>query len=164
MVADVAPDDRTLAMVRTFDASPERVFAAWTDPAHFMEWFGPPGMRNTHCRLDLRVGGGWELTAEGRGTTRALSGRYLAIDPPRLLSFTWAWHETGSLDTPREHETTVTLAFRRIGRRTEMTLTQARFRDGDGTTRHRWGWTGSFERLEAFLRQPDGRSEGGDNG
>ncbi|WP_421997582.1 SRPBCC family protein [Reyranella sp.] len=164
MVASAVPDDRTLEMVRTFDAPPERVFAAWTDPVQLLDWFGPPGMRNTHCRLDLRVGGGWELTAEGRGTTRALSGRYLAIDPPRLLAFTWAWHEAGSLDTPREHETVVTLAFRSVGHRTEMTLTQTRFRDADGAARHRWGWTGTFERLDAFLRQHGDHPEGGDNG
>jgi uncharacterized protein YndB with AHSA1/START domain len=151
MAANAVPDDRTLVMTHTFDATPERLFAAWTDPEQFMQWFGPPGMTNTHCRFDLRVGGTWELTAVGLGTTRAISGKYLAIDPPRLLSFTWAWHERGSLDTPREHETTVTLQFRPAGKRTELLLTQSRFRDADGTARHNWGWTGSFGRLDAYL-------------
>lgn len=156
MLASAVPDDRTLSMVHTFDAEPARVFAAWTDPAQFAEWFGPHGMKTTHCRLDLRVGGAWELTGEGLGTHRAISGKYLAIDPPRLLSFTWAWHESGSLDTPREHETIVTLELRPVGpagRRTELTLTQTRFRDPTGTANHRWGWTGSFEKLDAFLRR-----------
>jgi uncharacterized protein YndB with AHSA1/START domain len=151
MAANAAPDDRTLVMTHIFDAAPARVFAAWTDPAQFADWFGPAGMKTTHCQLDLRVGGAWELTGEGRGTTRAISGKYLAVDPPRLLSFTWAWHESGSLDTPREHETTVTLEFKPVGKRTEMTLTHARFRDTAGTANHRWGWTGSFEKLDAFL-------------
>ena len=151
MLASAVPDDRTLTMVRTLNAAPERVFAAWTDPVQFGLWFGPQGMTITHCHLDLVVGGTWEVTGEGRGTTRAVSGKYLAIDPPRLLSFTWAWHETGSLDTPREHETTVTLQFRAVGQRTEMTLTQLRVRDADGASRHNWGWSGSFEKLEAVL-------------
>ncbi len=151
MAASAVPDDRTLVMIHTFDASPERVFAAWTEPGQVAEWFGPPGMKTTHCRLDLRVGGGWELTGEGLGTSRAISGKYLAIDPPRLLSFTWAWHESGSLDTPREHETTVTLEFKPVGRRTEMTLTQARFRDATGAANHYRGWSGSFEKLVALL-------------
>jgi len=151
MLASAAPDDRTLRMVHSFDATPDRVFAAWIDAGQFAEWFGPHGMKNTHCRLDLHVGGTWELTGEGLGTRRAVSGKYLAIDPPRLLSFTWAWHETGDLGTPREHETTVTLEFKPVGRRTEMTLTQSRFRDGTGTANHRWGWTGSFEKLDALL-------------
>ena len=87
----------------------------------------------------------------GLGTRRAVSGRYLDVDPPRRLSFTWAWRATGDLDTPREHETTVTLQFRPVGSRTEMTLTQARFGDPAGAANHRWGWTGSFDKLEALL-------------
>ena len=55
MAASAAPDDRTLVMTHTFDATPERLFAAWTDPDQFMQWFGPHGMTNTHCRFDLRV-------------------------------------------------------------------------------------------------------------
>ena len=141
----------TFTIERVYPAAPARVFAAWTDPEQFAEWFGPHGMKNTHCRFDLRVGGAWELTGEGLGTRRAISGKYLAIDPPRLLSFTWAWHESGSLDTPREHETTVTLQFKLVGKRTEMTLTQSRFRDTTGTANHHWGWTGSLEKLDAFL-------------
>lgn len=151
MVASAVPDDRTLVMTQTFDATPARVFAAWTDPAQFAEWFGPQDMKTTNCRLELRVGGAWELTGEGLGAKRAISGKYLAVDPPRLLSFTWAWHASGSLDTPREHETVVTLEFEPVGERTEMTLTQSRFRDATGAANHRWGWTGSFEKLDAFL-------------
>jgi len=32
-----------------------------------------------------------------------------------------------------------------------VTLSQSRFRDDTGTANHRWGWTGSFEKLETFL-------------
>lgn len=154
MLASAIPDDRTLRMVHTFKAEPERLFAAWTDPAQFVEWFGPHGMTNTHCRFDLRVGGSWELAGEGLGTRRALSGRYLEIEPPRRLSFTWAWHATGTLDSPREHETVVTLELKPVvGRRTELTLIQTRFRDATGARNHHWGWTASFEKLDVFLAQ-----------
>ena len=151
MAASAATDDRTLRMVHTFDATVERVFAAWTDPAQFMEWFGPHGMTNVLCEFDLRVGGTWRVLAEGRGTRRAVSGRYLEIDPPRRLVFTWAWHETADLATPREHETTVTLDFKPGSGRTELTLTQSLFRDRTGADNHRWGWGESFEKLTAFL-------------
>ena len=75
----------------------------------------------------------------------------LEIEPPKRLVFTWAWHETGDLGTPREHETVVTLQFRAVGTKTEMTLTQASFRDATGTRNHEWGWTESFEKLGTFL-------------
>ena len=151
MAVSAAADERTLHMVHTFDAPVERVFAAWTDPAQVMEWFGPHGMKNMLCELELRVGGTWRLQAEGLGTRRAVSGKYLEIDPPRRLVFTWAWHETGDLATPREHETTVALDFRPVGRRTELTLTQSLFRDSAGTENHRWGWGQSLEKLAALL-------------
>lgn len=151
MAASAGLDERTLSMAHTFEASPERLFAAWTDPDQFVQWFGPHGMTITFCEFDLRVGGTWRLEAEGLGTRRALSGRYVEIDPPRRLVFTWAWHETGDLATSREHETTVALEFKPVGRRTELTLTQSRFRDRTGTDNHRWGWTQSFEKLASFL-------------
>jgi len=151
MVADVAADERTLCMVHVFDAPAGRVFEAWTDPAQFMQWFGPHGMTITHCEMDLRPGGRWAVEAEGLGTLRAVSGKYLEIDPPRRLVFTWAWHENGRLATPREHETTVALDFKPLGARCELTLTQSRFRDRTGTDNHRWGWTQSFEKLVDLL-------------
>jgi len=155
MAASAVADERVLSMAHTFDAPIERVFAAWTEPAQFMEWFGPHGMTNTHCELDVRVGGMWQLQGEGLGTRRAVSGKYLEIEPPRRLVFTWAWHETGDLASPREHETVVELRFRAVDTSTEMTLTQSSFRDATGTRNHEWGWTGSFEKLDAFLRRKE---------
>ncbi len=54
-----------LRMTRTFDATPDRVFAAWTNPDHFGSWFGPAGMKTVECNLDARVGGAWRLMGEG---------------------------------------------------------------------------------------------------
>ena len=156
MAASAAPDELVLSMVHAFDAPIERVFRAWTDPAQLVEWFGPHGMTNTHCELDLRVGGAWRLQGEGLGTRRAVSGEYLEVEPPRCLVFTWAWHERGDFAAPREHETVLTLVFKPVGDRTEMTLTHGPFRDRTGVDNHHHGWTGSFDKLEALLA-----SEGG---
>jgi uncharacterized protein YndB with AHSA1/START domain len=151
MDASAELEERTLRLVHTFEASPARLFAAWTDPRQFMQWFGPHGMTNTFCEFDLRVGGTWQLEAEGRDIHRAVSGKYLEIDPPRRLVFTWAWHESGRLVSPREHETKVALGFKPVGRRTELTLTQSLFRDRTGADNHRWGWTEAFEKLATLL-------------
>jgi len=43
-----------LRMTRTFDAEPDRVFAAWTDPQAFGSWFGPVGMKTVLCDVDPR--------------------------------------------------------------------------------------------------------------
>ena len=57
-----AVDDRTLRLTRRFDASPERLFDAWTDQDQFAEWFGPKGVTTVYCDLDPRTGGAWDAT------------------------------------------------------------------------------------------------------
>jgi uncharacterized protein YndB with AHSA1/START domain len=47
----------TFTIERTYDAAPERVFAAWADPAAKARWFGGPGDGDTEYELDFRVGG-----------------------------------------------------------------------------------------------------------
>lgn len=154
MIAPYPAADRTttLQMVRIFKASRERLFAAWTDPRLLAAWFGPPDVSVRSCELDVQVGGAWRLSGGRHGEPLlAVSGRYLEVTPPDRLVFTWAWHEGGDFAAPREHETKVTLVFRSVGDRTEMTLTHGPFRDRTGVDNHDRGWTGSFGKLEALL-------------
>ena len=46
-----------LVIVRTFDAPRELVFACWTEPAHFAQWWGPNGFDVPSCSIDAQVGG-----------------------------------------------------------------------------------------------------------
>ena len=152
-----------LRMTRTFDAAPDRVFAAWTDARQFGAWFGPAGMKTVSCEVDARVGGVWRLIGEGRdipGSSRpgelirpTVSGRYLEIEPPRRLVFTFAWHEKDDFASPRGAETIVTIQFKPAGKRTEMVFTQAVFTDQPALAAHDEGWTGSFDKLRDLLGQ-----------
>ncbi len=158
MHAPYPADDRTttLRLVRLFKASRERLFAAWTDSRQMAIWFGPPDVSVRSCELDVRVGGTWRLSGGREGERRAVSGKYLEVTPPERLVFTWAWHERGDFAAPREHETVLTLVFKSVGDRTEMTLTHGPFRDRTSVGNHDRGWTGSLDKLEALLA-----SEGG---
>jgi uncharacterized protein YndB with AHSA1/START domain len=148
----VAVDDRTLRLVRNFDASRERLYAAWTDRDQFAQWFGPQGVDTVYCDLDVRAGGAWRLLGQGGdGQRYAVSGIYREVKPPERLSFTWAWHEKGDHDMPRGHETTVTLEFKARGAKTEMIMTQTRFADTDSVAAHNRGWTSAFGKLDALL-------------
>lgn len=60
-----APDtQRTVRLRRRFDAAPEDVFRAWTDPVEVAEWYGPDGWHAPvdRIRIDDAVGGRWEVT------------------------------------------------------------------------------------------------------
>jgi uncharacterized protein YndB with AHSA1/START domain len=151
-----------LRMTRTFDAAPERVFAAWTNPDHFGQWFGPVGMETVRCDIDAKVGGSWRLMGEGKnipgrqgsGHVRpTVSGKYLEIEPPNRLVFTWAWHEKDDFASPRGQESVVTILFKAAGEKTEMIFTQAVLKDQPTLEAHNRGWTESFDKLGNFLRR-----------
>ena len=44
-------------ITRVFNAPRTRVWAAWTERAQLMRWFGPKGFTIPVCNLDLREGG-----------------------------------------------------------------------------------------------------------
>jgi uncharacterized protein YndB with AHSA1/START domain len=80
-----------LTVTRLFDATPERVFDAWLDPAAFGRWlFATPGGRMERCELDPRRGGRFSIVERRGDTLAAHHGTYLEIDRPRRLSFTFA--------------------------------------------------------------------------
>ncbi len=48
---------KEITIVRTLDASRERVWKAWTDPKELAQWWGPNGVTIPTSEVDLRVGG-----------------------------------------------------------------------------------------------------------
>jgi uncharacterized protein YndB with AHSA1/START domain len=55
-----ATAEREVVIRRVIAAPRERVFEAWTDPAHFKHWWHPDGFRSVDCeQFELRVGGGF---------------------------------------------------------------------------------------------------------
>jgi uncharacterized protein YndB with AHSA1/START domain len=66
----------TFIIERIYDATPQRVFAAWADPEAKRRWFGSA---ETH-ELDFKVGGGERLVARmDGGTVYTYQGRYQDI-------------------------------------------------------------------------------------
>jgi uncharacterized protein YndB with AHSA1/START domain len=53
-------------IIREFDAPPEKVFRAHTDPDLFAQWIGPRDLGFTLTEWDARTGGKWAY-ASGRG-------------------------------------------------------------------------------------------------
>ena len=66
--------DRFLRIIRRFDATPERVFDAWLNPATARKWlFTTPADETYTAELDARVGGKWTITARRGGIDYALT-------------------------------------------------------------------------------------------
>jgi uncharacterized protein YndB with AHSA1/START domain len=78
-----------VTITRVFDAPREAVFRAWTVPEEVAAWYGPELFDTPveKIRIDLRVGGRYELTMVRRDTGEELPGGYEIIElvEPELL-------------------------------------------------------------------------------
>jgi uncharacterized protein YndB with AHSA1/START domain len=73
----------SLTLQRRLNASPGKVFRAWTQPAQILKWMHPSGNEMIHAEVDAREGGSFRLVMRDQhaeGWTSTLDGleRYLA--------------------------------------------------------------------------------------
>lgn len=97
----VSPNADELVSEIAIAAPPERVFQALTDPAQVLKWWGHKGFYETkEFQADLRPKGKWRTAGiGGQAGTFEVTGEYLEIDPPRVLSYTWVASWTGDVQT-----------------------------------------------------------------
>jgi uncharacterized protein YndB with AHSA1/START domain len=149
--ARASDSPQVLVMTRMFDAPRERVFDAWLDPEQVSRWMGPRGVRARADRLEPKVGGRYRIVMQlDSGQTPTVGGVYREIRRPERLVFTWAWEGSHPSGTGG-HETIVTLTFRDVGGKTEMTMRHEGLANAEERDSHNHGWIGSFDKLaEAF--------------
>ena len=136
----------SLTLKRRLNAPPAKVYAAWTEPAKIARWFGPQGAEVLRAEADTRVGGRYRVVFRvPDGEEHDVSGVYREVVPNQKLVFTWAW-----ISTP-ERESLVTVALKRDGDGTLLTLTHEQFFDEPARDRHREGWTDCLDKLERFV-------------
>jgi uncharacterized protein YndB with AHSA1/START domain len=102
MVAMAITPDQDAVVGEVFIAAPPaRVFEAITDPNQVPKWWGQEGMyRLTEWKGDIRPGGAWSSVGVGAdGSSFRVDGKYLEVDPPRLLVHTWIASWSGNLET-----------------------------------------------------------------
>lgn len=137
-------DDKTLVIDRVFNASPDRVFAAWTDTAQLAQWYGPEGMAADILSNDVTPGGQYALVMRSDEGEYHLSGAYEEIDPPHKLVMTWKWKTS-------DETTRVTIDLRPEGDGTHLRLTHTGFAEAEQVSSHNQGWSSSLNDLERYL-------------
>lgn len=155
-------------IARSFPTSIEKMFEVWTQPEHFCKWLPPTGFTMEFLRADIREGGttlykmsnGAGVTMYGRASYREIRGPGRIVytqefcDENENLSRhpaapTWPATMLTSVTLTSEgpHQTRVKIQWEPFGTTTAeevATFVAARA----GMTQ---GWTGSFEKLEAYL-------------
>ncbi len=86
------PDVPTVVVVREFDAPPERVFRAWTDPALFARWCGPSSVTTTTPLWEARTGGAYRFANHVDGEEVAsFYGSFHEVRPDSRIVWTFTW-------------------------------------------------------------------------
>ena len=106
--------DLELVLTRTIDASPEKVYRAWTEPELLKRWFAPAPYSTPHAELDVRPGGSNLVVMRSPdGQEMPNRGVYLEVAPGKKLVFTDAYMRAWD-PSPRPFMT-VTLTFEDAG-------------------------------------------------
>ena len=135
--------DVVVRIGRRFDATSEQVFDAWLSPRSASQWlFATPTGKMLRVEIDARVGGDYTII-EQRGTQTAEHiGKYIEIDRPRRLVFTFGG--------PGFPDTRVTAEIVPQEKGCELTLTHNNVWRGYEESVHK-GWADILEGLDIYL-------------
>lgn len=143
-----------MELTRLFRAPREMVWRAWTEVDQLKQWWGPKVFTNPRCEADVRVGGAMHIDMRAPdGTVYPMGGAYEEIVPPEKLVFlTMALDAKGNpMFTNRN-----TVLFVEADGGTEVRLHVKVLSATAAAPQYlkgmREGWSGSFEKLDEFLK------------
>lgn len=138
---------------RTYDASPARVYAAWSKPEAKAAWFnGPPGQWTQLVREhDFRVGGSERVRGQfPNGKTSDFQCHYLDIVPEQRIVYAYDMF----VDDQKISVSLATIELVPSGTGTRLIVTEqgAFFGPPDDPANRERGTIGLMEQLAASLR------------
>jgi uncharacterized protein YndB with AHSA1/START domain len=160
----------TFVINRSFDAGLDTMYEMWTNPKHFSKWLAPTGFNMEFIRADIKPGGSTFYKMAGPGGANTMYGRahYIEVSRTQLqytqeftddkenisrhpMAPTWpASMKTTVQFTPEgPNRTRVKVTWEVDGKWTKEEL-ETFIKGRAGMT---GGWTGSFDKLEAYLEQ-----------
>ncbi|MFD4142803.1 SRPBCC family protein [Streptomyces sp. NPDC058572] len=144
------PSLPTILIIREFDAPPERVFRAYTDPDLVVQWLGPRRLTMRIDHYDARSGGSYRYVhRDDDGTEYGFHGVFHEVRPNERIvqTFTYEGFPDGvSLETA---------VFEDLGGRTRVTgrslMDSMEARDSMLTSGMDYGVREGHERLDELL-------------
>jgi uncharacterized protein YndB with AHSA1/START domain len=132
---------------RTFAASAEDVFDAWTSPEVMRRWFHvAPDWETPEAEVDLRVGGRVRIVMRRPdGTEASAHGEYRLIDRPHRLVMSW----TFEIDPANQQ--LIELLFSESQGSTTVLMVNSGISSEERSESQNRGWRGCLDELERTL-------------
>lgn len=150
-----------LVITRIFDAKPGVVFKAWTEPEHFVRWWGPKGFTTPYCAINSRPGGVIHFCMHSPdGRDYWSKGIFCeVVEPERFVATEYFVDAVGNKVSPVElglsedfpAEMLLTVTFLEQDGKTLLTMHQTvplSVAERNGAPQ---GWNESFDKLEEYL-------------
>ncbi|MGH2887916.1 MAG: SRPBCC family protein [Solirubrobacteraceae bacterium] len=128
---------------RTYRASIEHVFDAWTNPEVMRRWFHcEPDWDTPDAEVDLRVGGKVRVVMrKPDGTEVEAHGEYTLIDRPHRLEMTWTFDDDPS------NQQLIELTFSECAGSTTVLLVNSGISTNERRDAQDEGWHGCLDEL-----------------
>ena len=138
---------RVVRIERSYAASAEEVFDAWTSPEVMRRWLHPFAEWDTpEADSDLRVGGEVRVVMRRLDGTQVESrGEYVSIERPHRLVMTWTFDDEPS------NEQLIELSFSESEGTTTVFMVNSGISSDGRRERQEEGWRGCLERLAELL-------------
>jgi uncharacterized protein YndB with AHSA1/START domain len=127
------------------DASPETVWEFLVDPEKATRWMGQS------ASLDPTPGGEYRVEVL---PGEVAAGRFVEVDPPRRLVWTWGW-APGSRSSLPAGASTIEVDLVPEGEGTVLHFLHRDLPDADATQSHAHGWDHYLDRLGTVARGDD---------
>lgn len=139
--------EHVLRIERTFAASAEDVFDAWTSPEVMRRWFHcEPDWETPEAEVDLRVGGEVRIVMrKPDGTEAGAKGEYRLIDRPHRLVMSWTF------DIEPANEQLIELSFSESEGSTTVLMVNSGISTEQRRASQDAGWRGCLNELERVL-------------
>ena len=161
----ISVEKRDLVITRVFDAPVETVWKAWTEPEHVMRWWGPANFTACECKIDFRVGGKYVFCMRAPkefqdGKEFYTAGIYKKIVPLKLIEYSQGLSDkdgnridpaTMGMPPDFPKEIPSALAFKRVGDKTELTVTEYGWTVGQMREMSESGMNECLDKLAAAL-------------
>jgi uncharacterized protein YndB with AHSA1/START domain len=126
-------------------AAPEKVFDAWLDPAKAANFLAAGDTVARDVTIDAREGGAFRVVMQRRDIGIEHHGRYVLIDRPRRLIFTWLSSGTDW------RLSLVTVTFTAVEGGVRVDIEHEGLPNAGQAGRHQQGWSSILRKLADYL-------------